>query len=331
MKDLIRWGVLAPGRIARKFAEGLQDADGAELVAVGSRSAERAQAFADEFGVSRVHCGYEELVDDSEVDAIYVASPHPFHAEHTILCLEAGKAALCEKPFTVNALQADRVVAAARRTGVFCMEAMWTRFIPTMVRLRELLGEGAIGEPRMLNADFGFRAGWDPESRLLNPELAGGGLLDVGIYPLSLASMVFGAPEATASVSHIGDSGVDEQAAVLLRYAAGQIAICYTAARTNTPHLAFIMGTDAQMWLGDSWWNGRALEIRRPGADAPEIIEPERKGNGYNYEAEEVGRCLREGLPESPVMGLDESLSIVQTMDQIRAQWGLRYPMEQEV
>ena len=138
-------------------------------------------------------------------------------------------------------------------------------------------------------------------------------------------------PEATASVSHIGDSVVDEQAAVLLRYAAGQIAICYTAARTNTPHLAFIMGTDAQMWLGDSWWNGRALEIRRPGADAPEIIEPERKGNGYNYEAEEVGRCLREGLPESPVMGLDESLSIVQTMDQIRAQWGLRYPMEQEV
>ncbi len=327
MDDATRWGVLAPGNIARKFAQGLVDAADGELVAVGSRSAERADAFADEFDVPNRHAGYEDLVGDPEVDAVYVASPHPFHAEHTILALEAGKAVLCEKPFTVNAAMAEKVIETARRVGVFCMEAMWTRFIPTMVRLRELLGQGVIGEVRMLNVDFGFRAGLDPKGRLMDPALAGGGLLDVGIYPLSLASMVLGAPERVTSLAHIGDTGVDEQAAVLLGYSQGQIAICYTAARTNTPHLGFIMGTEGQIWLGDSWWNGRTLTVHRPGAD-PEVVEPERIGNGYNYEAEEVGRCLRAGKIESDVMGLDESLQIVRTLDEIRGQWGLRYPFE---
>jgi len=327
MNDVTRWGVLAPGKIARKFAQGLVDAVDGDLVAVGSRSAERANEFAEEFNVPNRHANYEDLVGDPEVDAVYVASPHPFHAEHTILALQAGKPVLCEKPFTVNAAQAEKVIETARREGVFCMEAMWTRFIPTMVRLRELLGQGAIGEVRMLNADFGFRAGWDPQGRLLNPSLGGGGLLDVGIYPLSLASMIFGAPSRVTSLAHIGDTGVDEQAAVLLGYSQGQIAICYTAARTNTPHQGIIMGTDGQIRLDDSWWNGRTLTIHRPGAD-PEVMEPERIGNGYNYEAEEVGRCLRAGKTQSDVMGLEESLQIVRTMDEIRGQWGLRYPFE---
>jgi predicted dehydrogenase len=189
----IRWGILGTGRIAGQFARGLAALDDAELVAVGSRAAQTAAEFADEHGVPHRHASYADLAADPDLDAIYVATPHPFHKGNSLLCLGAGKAVLCEKPFTINAAEAEEVVAAARGQGRFLMEAMWTRFVPAAARVRELLAEGAIGEVRMLRADFGYRAGIDPNGRLFNLALGGGALLDVGVYTVSFASMVFGA------------------------------------------------------------------------------------------------------------------------------------------
>ena len=326
MNDPIRWGILAPGRIARKFAEGLKEAEGAQLVGVGSRDLARAREFGARFGSPRAYGSYEELVADSEIDAVYVASPHPFHAEHSILALDAGKAVLCEKPFALNARQARKVVETARTRGVFCMEAMWTRFIPTMVRLRELLAEGVIGEVKMLVADFGFGAAVDPAGRLFNPKLGGGALLDVGIYPVSLASMVLGTPERITGLTHLGGAGVDEQGAVVFGYPSGAVAVCYTAIRVTTPQLGYLMGSRGRIELDQGWWNGRSFVVKLEGETR--TVQPYRKGNGYNYEAEEVGRCLREGRTESAVMSLDETVSIMETLDRIRAQWGLRYPGE---
>ena len=327
MSEKIRWGILGTGNIARKFAIGLQALDDAALLAVGSRSAESADRFADQFGAPRRHASYAALAADPEVDAIYVATPHSLHKENSLLCLEAGKPVLVEKPFTINAQEARELIDTARSRGVFLMEAMWTRYIPLMVELRRLLAEGAIGEVRMVAADFGYRTRYDPASRAFDPALGGGGLLDVGVYPISLASMIFGNATRIASLAHLGETGVDEQSAFILGYGQGQLAVLYTAVRTTTPQEAEIMGTEGSIRIHAPWWVPKAMTLARPGRE-PERMEVPFIGNGYNYEAAEVHRCLRAGLLESEVMPLDESLAIMETMDRIRDQWGLRYPME---
>lgn len=327
MEKVIRWGILGPGTIAHRFAEGLSVLPDAELVAIGSRSSDRASKFADEFNVPKRHGSYADLANDPDVDAIYVSTPHPFHKEYSILCLEAGKAVLCEKPMAVNARQVKEMIDCARVSKKFLMEAMWTRFLPAIAQVREWLAEGAIGEPRMLTADFGFRSGWNPDGRLLNPNLAGGGLLDVGVYTIAMACMVFGGvPSRIASMAHIGETGVDEQAAMVLGYDAGQLAILSCAIRTNTPHDARILGTEGSIYI-PGFWHTTSAALHASGKE-PERVEIPFKGNGYEYEAIEVMRCLREGKLESNIMPLDESLSIAKTMSEMRAQWGLRYPME---
>ncbi|MEC9381026.1 MAG: Gfo/Idh/MocA family oxidoreductase, partial [Candidatus Latescibacterota bacterium] len=226
MTDPIRWGILGTGNIAKQFARGLTSVEDARLVAVGSRAPETAAAFGDEFEVPHRHATYEALAADDEVDAIYVSTPHPFHKDNSILCLTSGKAVLCEKPFTVNAAEAAAVIDVARAENRFLMEAMWTRFVPAVVRLRQLLAEGAIGDVRMVQADFGFRAGVNPEGRLFNLDLGGGALLDVGIYSLSFAAMILGAsPDQVVSAANLGSTGVDEQSAFLLRYEGGELAV----------------------------------------------------------------------------------------------------------
>ncbi|MBZ0289460.1 MAG: Gfo/Idh/MocA family oxidoreductase, partial [Anaerolineae bacterium] len=207
MYEKVRWGIIATGRIAGLFAQGLSVIPDAELVAVGSRTQEAADAFADQYNIPRRHASYEALAEDDAVDAIYVATPHPFHKDNTLLGLKNGKAVLTEKPFAINAAQAGEMINYAREKRVFLMEAMWSRFIPAMVRARQLVQQGAIGEPRMITVDFGFRAGWNPQSRVLNPELAGGALLDVGVYCISLASSIFGSqPAHIASMGHLGET-----------------------------------------------------------------------------------------------------------------------------
>jgi dihydrodiol dehydrogenase / D-xylose 1-dehydrogenase (NADP) len=327
VSDTIRWGILGPGGIAKQFARGLAAIDNAELAAVGSRCQANADAFGDEFDVSRRHASYAALADDPDVDAIYVSTPHPFHRLNTILCLEAGKAVLCEKPFAVNAADVGAMIDCARRNGRFLMEAHWSRFLPTLVQTREWLASGAIGEVRAVLADFGFRAGWDPEGRLLNPDLAGGGLLDVGCYLVSLASMVFdGPPAEIASAAHIGDSGVDEQAAMLFSYPGGRFAQLACAVRTGMPQEARILGTEGMIHLPSPWWCGDKVTLKA--GEDEDTRELPFDGTGYNCEAVEVGDCLRAGKLESDIMPLDESLAIMQTLDRVRAQWGLKYPME---
>ncbi len=325
MPETIRWGILGTGNIARKFAQGLKDTPDAELTAVGSRSAEKARAFADEFGGARAHGSYEALAGDDAVDAVYVATPHVLHYDNSVLCLRAGKAVLCEKPLTINAAQARALAEVARAEGRFLMEAMWTRFLPTLVETRRLLAEGAIGEVRMVMADFAFRTAFNPEHRLLNPALGGGGLLDVGVYTVAMAHMVFGVPSQISGLAELGSTGVDEQAAMVLGFPGGGLALLACGVRTNTPQDARILGTDGSIYL-PAFWHGRKIVLSRNGKS--EEIEPPFVGNGYNYEAIEVGRCLREGLTESPVMTLDESIAIMDTLDALRAQWGLRYPGE---
>lgn len=326
MTQTIKWGILGPGDISRKFATGLQSAEGAEIVAVGSRSHERASGFAAEYNVPNAYDSYEALAKDAEVDAIYIGTPHTFHKEHTLLCLQNGKHVICEKPFSINAGEAQEMIDFAREKGLVLMEAIWSRFLPTLTMVRALINEGAIGEARMLTADFGFRTSFNPETRWFNPDLGGGALLDVGIYPLSLAYMVFGEPKRISSMANLGESGVDEETAVLLGYQGGQMATLTSAIRLNTPHEAFILGTNGWIKIMSPWWVSQQLVVKR--GDEEETFDLPYKGNGYTHEAEEMMSLIREGRLESDVIPLDETLSIMHTMDEIRRQWGLKYPME---
>lgn len=330
MTETIHWGILGTGNIAHKFAQGLQALPDAVLLAVGSRAQETADAFGEEFSVPHRHASYEALAADPDIDIIYISTPHSFHYENTLLCLDAGKHVICEKPFAINAVQAGEMISRARAHGLFLMDAVWTRFLPVMVRLREILGSGALGEVRMAQADFGFRAAANPESRLFNPQLGGGALLDVGIYVVQFASMVLGEPpvDITSQVQ-MGETGVDEQSALVFRYGAGQLAQLSCAIRTTTHHEASVFGTEGRVRLHSPWWRGTTLTFwRSPGVEGGETETLPFAGNGYNYEAAEAMACIRAGKLESSVMPLDETLQLMETLDVIRAQWGLRYPME---
>jgi len=327
MSHRIRWGILGTGKIAHQFAAALRRLPAADLLATGSRSAESAARFSDEFGISRRYGSYTELVSDPEVEVIYVATPHSCHAENTRLALNAGKAVLCEKPLTINAAQADEVIRLARERKLFLMEAMWTRCFPLMKKLRELLASGTIGEVRQLTADFGFRAEYQDESRLFGPAYGGGALLDVGVYPVSLSSMLFGPPKRIVSTANLGSTGVDEEAAMILTHGRGEMAILHTAIRLETAQEAVITGTRGRIRIHSPWWRPTTMTLSSEGKPDDRLDFP-LTGNGYEYEAQEVMDCLRSGKLESPLMPLDESLSIMKTLDAIRAQWGMKYPME---
>jgi predicted dehydrogenase len=325
-KKQFNWAILGPGFIARRFANAIKAVPGAALFAVASRDRARAEAFAGEFGAPTAFGSYKELAENPLVDAVYVATPHTAHCENAVLCLECGKPVLCEKPLAVNALQVRRMADAAKANGAFLMEAMWTRFLPAMERVRALLASGAIGAPRILTADFSFSARPDPSSRLFDPALGGGGLLDVGVYVLSLSSMVFGPrPGETSSFARIGETGVDEHAALLLRYPGGGVSALTCGVRAEGSGEARIVGTEGRMEL-QPFWKAEAVRVVR-GEKAEELRFPFR-ANGFEYEIEEAMRCIREGLTESPSMPLSESIAIMETMDGFREQWGMKYPME---
>lgn len=324
----IRWGVIGPGKIARQFAHGLKALHDHQLVAAGSRDAAKAQAFVDEFGRGRGYGSYEELAAAADVDAIYVATPHPLHCSHAELALRAGKAVLCEKPLCVNAIEGEALVAASIESGSFLMEAMWTRFLPAVETAMAWVRDGAIGDARMLSCDFGFRCPWDPTSRALDPHLAGGGLLDVGVYTVAMASLLFGyEPTGISAQAHIGTSGVDEQCALLLRYGGGELALLASAVRTTTGHMARIDGSEGSITI-PAFWHATTATLHRENRE-PVTVERPFAANGYEFEAAEVGRCLRQGLRESPRMTHGESLGILRIMDSARSQIGLCYPFEQ--
>ncbi len=330
--DKIRWGILSTGRIAHEFTQGLAALPDAEVVAVGSRTAESAQAFASKFNIPRAHASYQALACDPQVDVIYVATPHNYHYANAVLCLNAGKAVLVEKAFTLDAPQAERLIALARQKKLFLMEAMWNRFLPSMIKLRDLVKEGAVGEVRMVTADLGFRAEFNPEGRMLNPHLAGGAFLDVGCYVVSFASMLLGEATQVTGLSHLGETGVDEQSAIVLGYPGGRLAVLICSVRTATPRNGYIFGTEGWIHLPGTFAWTEKLELKPAGGKETVFRAPIKggggKGSGLAYEAREVMRCLREGLTESPTMPLDESLAIMRTLDELRRQAGLRFPEE---
>lgn len=325
--DKIRWGILSTGGIAKVVTEAIQFLDDAEVVAVGSRTAESAEEFGSRYNIPHRHASYEALANDPDVDAIYIATPHNLHKENALLSLAGGKAVLLEKPFTVNAKEAAEVIDFAREKNLFVMEAMWSRFIPLMGKLREMLAAGVIGDIRMFHADCSIRIPYNPKSRMFDLNLAGGALLDSGIYPFSMASMVMGKPDSIVSQAFIGESGADEQTAAILKYSEGRLSILTTAIRTAGPQEMLIRGTEGYIRIS-GWQRATKLTITRPGQD-DEVIEMGYEGNGKNYQVQEVQRCMRAGLIESPIMPLSETLDIMSTLDAVRAPWGLKYPGEE--
>ena len=368
MNRPIHWGILGTGAIAHRFAEDFIHVEDGKLWASGSRSVERAQAFGNRFGVPCRYGSYRALTEDPRVDAVYIATPASEHKEGIDLCLRAGKAVLCEKPLTVNRQEAEDVIALARRGGVFLMEAMWTRFLPLMTRLRKILARNVIGDVRHVMAEIASHVPFDPDSRVFNPELGGGALLQKGVYLLSLTSMILGSPIRMKSLSTFAESGVDEGTGILLEYPKGRMATLWCSVGVRGQRRAVIAGTQGQIIIHDPIVCPSALTLRlygsqeRPhrsaarqadglkaqllrltkrsllvrtlrerfqmlgdrllyGIRSSTVCLPPR-GEGLHYQVTEVNRCLRAGQLESDAMALNESLSILETMDLIRANVG---------
>jgi predicted dehydrogenase len=316
----VRWGILGTGGIAKTFATDLRLTDSGVAAAVGSRSLESADRFADEFGIASRHGGYEELVADPDIDVIYVATPHSMHYDHAILALLAGKHVLVEKAFTMNAAQAREIVRVAREHGLFAMEAMWTRFLPHVAVIRDWLAQGALGDVVTVTADHGQWFAEDAGFRLFAPELGGGALLDLGVYPVSFASMVLGPPSRVMAMSDPAFTGVDAQTSMLFGYDSGAQAVLTCTLRAKSPTRAAIVGTDARIEVeGDFYAPVAVTLIPRNGGD-PTRVESAHEGRGLRHEADEVARRLAAGEVESPLMPLDETISIMETMDAVLAQ-----------
>ena len=331
----IGWGVIGPGSIAHRFLHDLTRCEGAGLAAVASRSSEKAAAFATQYGFEHSYGEYESLLKDPAVDIVYVATPHPYHHRHAIQAMEAGKAVLCEKPLAVNTGEAAEMIGCARRNGVFFMEAMWTRCFPVNKLVHERISSGRYGQVTLIEADFGFGS-WNggrvvnPDSRLFSPKMAGGSLLDVGVYCVSYASWVKGAkPIEVKALANIVDTGVDGMTAALLKYGDGALAVLRSAVVQNTRQTAVIYCEKATIEVPDFWHPSRAV-IRRNDGSVEELDMPygQDGSTGFQFEAEEAMRCIGAGLVESPLMPWRDSLAVMETLDEIRGCIGLKYPFE---
>jgi predicted dehydrogenase len=328
----LNWGILAPGGIAHMFASALRTATRQRVVAVGSRTQERARAFADEFGVATAHSSYEALVSDPQVQAVYVASPHSEHAAQALLAIEAGKHVLVEKSFTRNAREARRVVDAARRRGVLVMEAMWARFLPNTDIVRQLLADGVLGSLELVVADHGQRLDADFAPRLHDPKLAGGALLDLGIYPVSYAMFVLGRPTAVLAGGSLTASGVDRQVSALLTrfvdHPQAQAMVTTTLA-ASTPTTATISGTSGRIELDGPFYQPNRVRLVHPSGVQVTSAAPTLTGHhGLAYEAAHFAQLVADGFTESPVLPPDETVAIMEVLDEIRSQVRVRYPGE---
>ncbi|PWR05907.1 oxidoreductase [Micromonospora acroterricola] len=321
---MTRWGILATGHIASRFAEDLRLVPDAELVAVGSRAADSAQRFADRHGAQRAYGSWVELAADPEVDVIYVATPHTAHYEAAMTCLTAGRAVLLEKPFTLDLASSTELVDTARAAGVFLMEAMWMRTNPVILRAAELIAEGAIGTVSGVRADFGVAGPFPPEHRMRALALGGGALLDLGIYPISLAHLLLGVPQHIRSWAQISPEGVDENTGVLFGYDTGALATLSCGMVGASGLTASITGSTGRIDLPEPFFRPGSLTLHRADAE-PETISGDGVGGGYQYEAIEVQRCLAAGLTESPLVPHAATLEVMGLLDAVREQIGVRY------
>lgn len=359
MSHIIRWGILGTGTVATQFIEGLQSVPNAQLWAIGSRTIDKAQKFANLFHAPKAYGNYEELVQDPNIDVVYIATPQTRHKDDSILCLNAGKAVLCEKPFTVTSQEAREVMAVAKQQRVFCMEAMWMRFMPLIQEVRQLIQSGDIGDVKLLTADFGYPTEFDPKNRFFNPELGGGSLLDRGVYPLSLAFLLLGKPSQVSGSPCIGETGVDNQSAMILHYENGAMAVLHSTLQSFSSNEALIVGTRGKIAIKEPFYKPENITVTHF-SDEPVVVtsrtpsfdlgwkrsiinklkqnqllkalaksQKEKSkticrglsGNGYNYEAAEVVRCLQANKLESDLMPLSETIEIMETMESLLEQW----------
>jgi predicted dehydrogenase len=323
---VIRWGVAGTGAIARRFVEAMTLVDDGTVVAVASRTSTTSQDFAAGYGIGRAHGSYEELANDPDIDVVYVATPNHRHAEDTILFLQNRKHVLCEKPFALNGVQARAMIAAASDNDRFLMEALWSRFLPSYRQLTGLRDDGTIGDLRFVEASFGFAAPLMPNHRLFDQRLGGGSLLDVGIYPLHLCSLLLGAPEHVSATATIGETGVDEQTIVGLRYADGSLGMAMSAIRTNLRCDARIVGEHGVIELPAFMHCPDRLTVSTK--HGSRTIECGWEGDGLRFQIDEVNDCIRSGRTESTVMPLNDTIVLADLMDEIRRQIGVTYPGE---
>ncbi|MFD5574121.1 Gfo/Idh/MocA family protein [Streptomyces cadmiisoli] len=324
----IRWGILATGPMAAAFTEDLRTIPGADVVAVGSRSQDSAQAFADRFAIPRAYGSWQELADDPDIDVVYVATPHAHHLAAATVCLEGGKAVLCEKPFALSRAQTESMIATAGDRSLFLMEGMWTFVNPLVRRAQEMIGDGMIGEVVSVRAEFSSRAPVVPGSRLRDPAAGGGALLDIGTYPVSFAHLFLGAPDHVSAWAHLNDAGVDESTAMVLGYDGGAMAVLSCSLAFGSANGAVVYGTEGRIEFPSAFYNPRQLVLHRDGRE-PRVVEAEPQlGNGYGFQAEEVMSCLREKKTESALVPLRTSLDVMSTLDRVRELVGVRYPGE---
>lgn len=328
MDSTFNWGIIGPGKIARQFAADLAFIPGAQVHAVASRESSRAQAFAADFGAPFHYGNYLDILDCPDLDAVYVATPHVGHFDNTIRCLEAGIPVLCEKPLAMNFRQVELLIDTARRKNTFLMEALWTRFLPSTRFLLELIRKGEIGELVGVKADFGFRSDLPPEDRIFNKALGGGALLDIGIYPVFLALLLFGKASEIKAMAKIGSTGVDEDTHVLLRYPGGQLAQLHASFLADTRREAYVYGDAGTIHLHADWYQQTQLSIF--GSKSEQRSYPiEKKGLGYHYEAQEMMDCIAAGKIESEKMSHAFSAALMLSLDSIRREIGLIYPEDE--
>lgn len=323
----IRWGIIGTGKIARKFAEDLLRTPQGRLYSVASRTTYKATAFARQYKAEVAYGSYEHIIEDKQVDILYIATPHPFHFEWTLKGLQHGKAVLCEKPMGMDAVQVQRLTDVAQKQGLFLMEGLWTRFIPVFQKALEVLRSGQIGEPLWIRADFGFKGDGNLKSRIYNKSLGGGSLLDIGIYPLYLSLLVLGMPSKIQASARFTTTGVDSYCGMLLDYPSGAKANLESTLEADTPIEAHIYGSKGKLKLHSRFHHPEQCTLTLE-EGSQKIIEMAYSGNGYTHEIEEVHQCLRSGKTESDLLPLSNSLKLAKIMDQVKAAIGLNYSTE---
>ncbi|MBN1415227.1 MAG: Gfo/Idh/MocA family oxidoreductase [Bacteroidales bacterium] len=324
------WGILGTGFIARKMAEALLFVPQSKLYAVGSRNMDTAKAFAGQYNVEKGYDSYDALARDPNIDIVYIATPHNLHYENTMMSLDHGKHVLCEKPFAVNGREVRAMINMAMEKNCFLMEAMWTRFLPGLIKVKELVDSGRIGRIRLLTADFGIHLPFDPNHRLYNKKLIGGSLLDLGIYPLFLSLLLLGKPKNSKAMAGMGTTGVDHNCSFTLGYDNDTLAVLYSSIVAKTDIMASIYGENGTIVFDNWWYMPVPVKLITPDGKE-EYLNRKSVGNGYNYEATELIQCLEKGKIQSDLMSWENSLLLIDTLDAIRKEIGLVYEGHDDV
>jgi scyllo-inositol 2-dehydrogenase (NADP+) len=325
MANKIKWGFLGTGRIAHKLADALKVVDNTELIAIGSRNIETAKEFASEYNIKKAYGSYEELVKDEDVDVVYVATPHNLHLENTLLALDNNKHVLCEKPFGVNLREAELMINKAKAKNLFLMEALWSRFLPNILKTKELVDSGVIGNINLLTAYFTFKSTNGPEHRQFNLDLCGGTLLDIGIYNVFLSLLLLGEPKSFIASAGLSPQGGDNTCSYTFNYDKDKMAVMFSSFMVNTPTIAEIHGEKGKIFLEHLWFcPGKVKVIYDDGRE--EIFEFDFKSNGYEFEAEETVQCILAGKTESSLWNWQDSIRLINMLDNIRKECGIVYP-----